>query len=154
MKDLYFILLLLSYSFVIKDVLINFNGYNSISDNIKFNNIKYLIPMLFMGLFTILYEKCRKDDASLLIVLLLLSLYICIIISNKYKIHSLSGYSSLFIILLYFIYYENNIYLKYAYYLSVITLAYNHYNNKYIYYYECLSAFIFAISYIKRYFIL
>lgn len=64
-KDIYFILLLFSYYFVIKDVLYNFNDYKSISDYIKYDK-SYIIPMLFMGLFTILYEKCRKDDASII----------------------------------------------------------------------------------------
>lgn len=68
-------------------------------------------------------------------------------------IHYIAGYTSLFIILLYFIYYENNIYLKYSYYLSVIILLYNSFNNYKVYNYECLSALIFAISYIKRYLI-
>ena len=58
-EDIYFILLLFSYSFVVKDVLYNFNDYKSISDYIKHDK-KYIIPMLFMGLFTILYENIEK----------------------------------------------------------------------------------------------
>ena len=151
-KDIYFILLLFSYSFVVKDVLYNFNDYKSISDYIKHDK-KYIIPMLFMGLFTILYEKCRKDDASIIIGLLLLSIYILILIDNTYILHIISAFFSFFTIFLYFTYYESNIYLKNSYYLSLIILLYNYIYNKKIYNYECLSALIFAISYIKRYLI-
>jgi hypothetical protein len=156
-KNIFLLLMLLTYFFIIFIVCTNYNSHKSISKIICDNEIKYIIFLLFIffGLFTILYELERNNLYSFsCIIILLLSLYGLILYNTEYIIHYIFALIVSLCILFFMTMYCENKILKCSLFIQFFILGTIVFNiQKNIFYNEAFYILNFAFYYLYLHFI-
>jgi hypothetical protein len=161
-KNILLLLMLISYIIPIIYVKIFFNMDDSISaiiSNEKNGGVNkiVLIPMIFMGIFTILYEINRNDIISLIIILFLLTGIMGVIFINIQNIlHYFYAFIVFISIIGFMIYHtlmiKSNILFNMVY-MNLLLMDYIIIKiNDNIFYYEVLYILIFGAFYILLHF--
>ena len=145
--------MIIAYSIPISYVCFYYNCNCSISHIIS-DNIIIFVFMIFMGLFTILYEIEKNDFYSLFFIsLLIIDIYGVIFYNYNYSYHYYFAYLCFISILLFMIYnsfviYDSFLFLLLLLQCILLLLLFFKYNHGDFIHIESVYIFLFAIFYI------
>lgn len=152
-KNFLFTFMFICYSIPIIYIFLYYKNNKSISHIISngTTNNTVLYPMIFMFIFTIMYEVKRNNLLSLIIIIFLIIGIIGVIFIDKYM-HYIYAYIVFLSIILFMIYhtiiiYTNNILYNLVYINSLVALNIIENNNNDIFIQEILYIGIFALFY-------
>ena len=152
-KNILLFLMIIAYSIPISYVCFYYNCNCSITHIIS-DNIVIFVFMIFMGLFTILYEIERNDFYSLFFIsLLLIGIYGVILYNSNHSFHYYFAYLCFISMLLFMIYnsfviYDSFLFLLLLLECILLILLFIKYNNDEFIHIESVYITLFAIFYI------